>query len=291
MLREYVLASRPWSFTAAIIPVLVVSAVTGASLLSPSFVRCMVMAVAIQAGANLTNTYFDFVNEVDTKIGGERTLVDHKVSTTGVVLLSAVCYIVGVAAVVPVFLANNDSQLLAIFLAGCCLAFFYTANPVGLKYRALGDVTIFVCFGPLLMQCASILLTGSTRADLYLYSVPIGCLTEAILHANNARDIDADARAGAVTLATLLGSELSYVVYAALFAGSYLSVLAIAYLYHWGALASMLTIPIALDLLKRYRDKKMTELPEETAKLHLPFGVLLWLGIRYTATGVAQLQS
>ena len=86
-------------------------------------------------------------------------------------------------------------------------------------------------------------------------------------------------------MATLIGSELSYVVYAALFVGSYVSVVGIAYWYHWGALASLLTIPLALDLLKRYRDKNMTELPEETAKMHLPFGVLLWLGIRYSSSG------
>jgi len=279
---EYVLATRPWSFTAAVIPVLVVSAVTGSSLLSESFVRCMVMAVSIQAGANLTNTYYDYVNEVDTKIGGERTLVDHKVSSVGVLLLSAVCYLVGVCSVVPVLIERQDNQLLTVFLAGCFLAFFYTATPVGLKYRALGDVTIFVCFGPLLMQCTSILLTGKMRSDLYLYSVPIGCLTEAILHANNARDIDADARAGAVTLATLLGNKLSYLVYAGLFAGSYLSVIVISYMYHWGAILAIITAPISLDLLKRYRESKMQDLPEETAKLHLPFGVLLWIGIMLT---------
>jgi 1,4-dihydroxy-2-naphthoate octaprenyltransferase len=285
---EYVLATRPWSFTAAIIPVLVVSAVVGADLLSLAFARCLIMAVAIQAGANLTNTYYDFANKVDTKVGGERTLVDDKVSATGVVVLSVICYLVGIASVMPVFLESTDnSQLVAIFGVGCLLAFFYTATPVGLKYRALGDITIFVCFGPLLMQCTSILLTGTTRTDLYLYSVPIGCLTEAILHANNARDIEADSRAKATTLATMIGLDNSYWVYAALFAGSFLSVLVISYQFHWGAVAAFLTVPLALDLLKHYRENKMQELPEETAKMHLPFGVLLWLGIRLTEEGIS----
>jgi len=288
-LFEYILASRPWSFTAAAIPVLVTTAVNGSSLSSLQFLRCVVMAISIQAGANLTNTYFDFINAVDTKLGGERTLVDQKVSSTGVLILSALCYVVGISTVVPVLLERSNEQLGLIFAAGVLLAFFYTANPVGLKYRALGDVTIFVCFGPLLMQCTSILLTGTTRQDLYLYSVPIGCLTEAILHANNSRDIEADARAGATTLATLLGARWSYVVYAGLLFGSYASVLFISYLYHWGCAAALLTLPLSFDLLKRYTDRKMADLPEETAKMHLPFGILLWLGVLFSEKGLSAL--
>lgn len=284
---EYVLATRPWSFTAAIIPVLVVTAATRSPLLSESFVRALVMAVAVQAGANLTNTYFDFVNGIDTKVGGERTLVEHKVSSTGVLLLSAVCYMCGVCAVVPILLQERNEQLTIIVASGVMLAFFYTANPVGLKYRALGDVTIFACFGPLLMQCTAILLTGKTHAYLYLYSVPVGLLTEAILHGNNARDISIDRAAGAVTLATMIGPELSKTFFVALLVGSYLSALVVAYLHHWGCLAVLATIPLTTDLLKRYAENKMADLPENTAKLHLPFGILMWLGIMWTDAGAA----
>lgn len=293
-LKEYILATRPWSFTAAIVPVLITSAVSNASLLSEPFLRCMVMAVAIQAGANLTNTYFDFTNDVDNKLAvlhgsGERTLVENKVSSTGVLLLSAICYLIGIFAVVPILIQDQNQTLTYLIAIGASLSFFYTATPIGLKYRALGDITIFLCFGPLLMQSTSILLTGSTRDDIYLYSIPIGLLTEAILHANNARDIDADSRVGAVTLATLLGLDASYTFFAALLYGSFLSVLVIAYLYHWGSIVALLTLPLAHGLLKRYKEKKMSDLPEETAKTHLPFGILLWLGIRYSASGLQEI--
>ena len=289
LIMEYILATRPWSFTAAIIPVLIVTAVTRSPLQSPLFLRAFVMAVAVQAGANCTNTYFDYLNGIDTKVGGERTLVEHKISINGLLLLSAVCYITGALAVAPLLIQDDSRQLLAIFVAGILLAFFYTANPVGLKYIALGDVTIFVCFGPLLMQCTSLLVSGTTRSDLYLYAVPVGLLTEAILHANNARDIQIDASAGAVTLATLLGPELSFAFFVALLAGSYISAIAIAYFYHWGCLAVLLTAPLSADLLRRYRENKMADLPEETAKTHLPFGLLLWLGILFSEHGVAKM--
>ena len=63
------------------------------------------------------------------------------------------------------------------------------------------------------MQCTSILLTGKTDDILYIYSIPIGLLTEGILHANNARDIKADTKIGAYTLASLIGIEYSYIFY------------------------------------------------------------------------------
>ena len=66
---EYVIATRPWSFTAAAIPILVTGAVVAPSMiLSTNFLRCLVMGITVQAGANLTNTYFDYVNGFDTKV-------------------------------------------------------------------------------------------------------------------------------------------------------------------------------------------------------------------------------
>ena len=87
-LMEYVLATRPWSFTCGFIPVMITAAVVGSSFLSVNFFRAAIMAIAVQAGANLTNTYYDFINGVDTKAHGERTIVEKRVSAGGVFMLS-----------------------------------------------------------------------------------------------------------------------------------------------------------------------------------------------------------
>jgi len=228
------------------------------------------------------------VNGVDSKDTscGEKTLVDKKITPGGVITLSTICYLIGVGSLIPVIIKYNDSSLNIIFSAGILLAFFYTANPIGLKYRCLGDITIFLCFGPLLMQCTSILLIGRMDQLLYLYSIPIGLLTEGILHANNARDIEADSKAGAVTLATVLGFELSYLFYIMLLLGAYGSVLVITFYHHYGCIAAFLTIPLAQELNNKFKTGKMLELPEDTAKMHLPFGVLMLLGIVFSSHGL-----
>lgn len=146
-----------------------------------------------------------------------------------------------------------------------------------------------MCFGPLLMQCTSILLTGKTDDILYIYSIPIGLLTEGILHANNARDIKADTKIGAYTLASLIGIEYSYIFYILLFVGSYVTSIVISLLYHWGCIATLLTLPLTYSLIKKFKDRDLLILPEETAQMHLPFGLLLLFGILVTNGGLLQL--
>ena len=283
---EYLIATRPWSFTAGLVPVLVTAAVTETSFRSFEFARALSIAISVQAGANLTNTYFDFINGVDNERNGEKTLVQKKCNPTTLMVLSIALYTVATASIWPHIVDSNSYALRNIFISGIMLAFFYTANPVGLKYRAFGDITIFLCFGPLLMQCCSILFTGATSQILYIYSIPIGLYTEAILHSNNARDIESDKRAKIVTLASLLGPKLSEYFFMFLLFSCYASILVIVFLSNWGCIATFLTVPISLQLIRQYRTGDLESIDEMTAKAHAPFGFLMFLGIFFTKSGI-----
>lgn len=288
---EYFVACRPYTFTASIIPVMVTTAVVGGSFQSLEFFRTISMGISVQSAANLSNTYFDFVNGVDTKAmaSGDKGLVDARhITSAGVLILSIICYTIGLGTVLPVFLQRSDVMLPTIFFSGIALAFFYTATPVGLKYKALGDVTIYVCFGPLLMQGSSIMMTGSITPSLYLYSIPVGLLTEAILHANNSRDTKSDSDAGAITLATILGVYNSYLLYVCLVGASYTALAVISIFYHWGCCSAFLTAPLAWEVIKNFKAGRMANTADDTAKFHLPFGLLMVLGIMYTKSGILQ---
>lgn len=285
-LKEVVLAVRPWSLTAAVIPVLVTAAATGSSLLSGECAKVLMMGVAVQCGANLTNTYYDFINGVDGKNTGERTLVERKLHPNTVLLLSILFFLLGTGVVFMDLVANVEStKLMLVFVLGLVLSYFYTAQPVGLKYIALGDITIFLCFGPLLMQCTSLILTGQTTREVYYLCVPIGLLTEAILHANNTRDIESDRRAGATTVASILGRKSSVLFYKMLIIGAYASVVVISAFYHFGCLLTLATLPLGLDLVKRIGSADVQTMDEDTAKVHLPFGLTLLIGILSTSSG------
>lgn len=84
---------------------------------------------------------FDYKNGVDTKecldLNGDLTLVRGKLTPATCIALSASCYLAGLLTVLPALVLHWDSFVL-VFLLGIALSVAYTANPVGLKYLALG---------------------------------------------------------------------------------------------------------------------------------------------------------
>jgi len=331
-LKEFVVALRPWSFTASVVAVLLGSAVawrhsflhdeTQFSL--STFLLTLVGALSIHAAGNLTNTYFDYRSGLDRKeTAGDRTLFDTNVRPKQVLLLAIAFYLVSLLvgnyfvyrAVTETTPRGGDSlrrvcELLALFFVGALLAFFYTAGPVKLKHRALGDVAIFLCFGPLLVEGTYFLQlhhfsyqsSHSDAAALWL-SIPIGLVTEAILHVNNARDIDADKRANALTVARLLGPKFSFLAYVGLIWGPYLLLGVYAlhlhqvtlpfdrsssnnvvtrYLGGWTLLAlPMISFPLTPPLLRHFSSSRWNgnDLCASTGQFGFLFGLLLSLAV------------
>jgi len=273
-------ATRPWSFTAGVVPVAFTAVLQDKPLLSAEVLRMLGLGVFTQAGANLVNTFVDFKHGVDTKDdSGDRGIVDGHVSTSTALPVAALCF--GAAAACGRKLLS-DPAFFPIYAAGTALSVAYTAPPISLKYRRLGDVCIFVCFGPLLMQASSIAFTGKLDPNLNAYSIPVGLLTECILWANNTRDIESDTKAMVRTMCNLLGYESSRTVYKAMTYLAYLSSVALAVSKkHPGLLAPLLTLPIAVKTCSDFKPGKeqMRSADERAAQLHLPFGLLLILGV------------
>ena len=140
----------------------------------------------------------------------------------------------------------------------------YTGGP-GLKYKALGDVLITSTFGPLLVSFAFLAQAGSTGWSPVLASLPLAAHTEAILHANNARDVREDTAAGMKTVASIIGPSASAALYAALLA----TPLASALVQAWGASAiaalPLVASPMAAALLSDFRAGRMYDLPKRCA--------------------------
>lgn len=82
-LKTYLLALRPWSLSASLVPTLLGSALAYRSpglydfnLLT--FLLTIFTVITVHCAGNITNTYFDFVKGIDNrKSSDDRTLVDH----------------------------------------------------------------------------------------------------------------------------------------------------------------------------------------------------------------------
>lgn len=134
------LAARPWSFPASLVPVVLTAAALARIGIEWSWVH-LALAVfggmAVHAGANLTNTYYDFQLGVDTKDrADDRTLVDGLLRPSDVFRLAMGCFAVGVSVVGFAFYLRG-ALMLGIAAAGLVLAFFYTASPFRCGEREL----------------------------------------------------------------------------------------------------------------------------------------------------------
>ena len=208
-LRRWLIATRPWSFPASLVPVALAGAAThrlhGTDLMSLDFILVTLLILLTHAAANLCNTYFDFKNGVDTENADDRALVDATVDAAALMKLSLALF-AAAAVLLARFSLSVGPAFAYIAGPGLILAVGYTATPINLKAKGLSDVVIFLCFGPLLVLAVYLAIAGdavSLEGSLtqLALSIPIGLLTDAILHANNTRDIVTDKAANVLTVA------------------------------------------------------------------------------------------
>ncbi len=283
-------AARPWSYPAAIVPIglgTVIAATEGRFNLW-LFALTLVGGVAMQAGTNLVNDYFDHVRGADAKralgtIGIGGAIQRGEMRPAQVLALGLGCF--ALATAIGLYLVSvSGPWLLWIGLFGLLVGFFYTAGPFALAYVGLGELAVFLAMGPLMVIGAYYVQAGAVTWMVLLASLPVGFLVSAILHANNLRDLDDDRAAGKRTLATLLGRAGANVEMYFLIAGAYVAAL-IAVLAGaapwWTALAAV-TLPAAWQLARRVsaetEPRGLQAVLKLTAQLHLSFGVLLILG-------------
>lgn len=287
-LEGLVTSLRPWSFSAALSPLLVALAVLRCQLRLefPGYCLIFFLVVAVlsvQAMANLVNSYVDYERGVDRKeTAGDRTLVDCLISVGTLKLLAVVALLLWSSFFVWSVVASGfNVLLLSLALSGTLLAVGYTAGPAPLKYLGLGDLTVWLCFGPCLIAYASVVLVGAVHWQALAFTAPLALLVVATLHANNYRDIEADVIAGARTVASRLGPAASLHYYSFLLFTAHAGVLLVGvFTGCLGAATTLLVAPQSLYLCYRIRRAQFVKTQdEETAKTTMMFGAALALGI------------
>ncbi len=280
----WLMAARPATLTAAVVPVLVGTAAAsydGHFKLLP-LVGAMMAALLIQVGTNLANDFFDFERGADTadRLGPPRVTQSGLASPQSV--RSAMYLAFGAAAAVGVYLVTVGGwPILAIGVLSIVAGIAYTGGPWPLGYHGLGDLFVFIFFGVVAVVGSYYLQAGEVGSLAWAAAVPVGLIVTAILVVNNLRDIESDRRVGKRTLAVRLGARLTRVQYALLLLAPYLMVAGFAAgdpLPGWSWLA-LLTLPIALFLagvvLGGAEGRKLNAVLKGTAQLHLLFGSLL----------------
>lgn len=182
----------------------------------------------VHLGANLANDYFDYKTGCDSRnpeptpySGGSRVIQDGLISGRAVVTASAFFFAAG--AVLGLYLNSlvPGNGILIIGLIGIAGGLFYTAVPVKLSYRGLGEITVFLCFGPLLVAGSYLVQSGRLDSDVFAVSLPAGLLVLAILLVNEVLDVRWDREAGKNTLVVALGRERGYAAFLITYIAAY----------------------------------------------------------------------
>lgn len=275
--KNYVVALRPWSFSASLVPLLLGTALAykeSNDVNIPVFFFTAIAILSVHGAGNLVNTYYDFMKGIDSKKSDDRTLVDQKLSPQEVASFGALLYGVGCVAVLLTCMMSKATveHIALIFFGGLSGSFLYTGG-IGLKYHAFGDIVILLSFGPVAVIFTYVCQTGLLKFSPFWYTIPVALITEAILHANNSRDIETDKAANVITVAIMLGPTASYILYCLLLFTPYIIVVILGVNMSKAFFLPFVSLSVAFRLEKEFRRGDLKLLPQRTAQLNVLFGI------------------
>lgn len=285
-LRAWILAARPQTLTAAVVPVLAGTAAAHAlgEVKTGPAIAALLGAILLQIAANFANDVFDHEKGADTeeRLGPTRAvqsgLLGARAVRAGLLVTIALSLAVG-----GYLTAQAGWPILAVGIAAILSAVAYTGGPYPLGYHGLGDVFVMLFFG-FVAVCGTVFVeTGAVPRLAIAASIPVGSLATCILVVNNLRDRHTDVKAGKRTLAVRLGRRGVLAEYALLLAAAYLVPVALAAVYRAPSLLlPLVSLPVAVRLFRRIRateGRALNACLASTAKLLLLFGVLFAAGL------------
>jgi 1,4-dihydroxy-2-naphthoate octaprenyltransferase len=266
------------------------------SVFHPIRLVVFVLAVlAIHAGANLLNEYYDVQRGTDVErapgtsgVLQKGLLSEETVQRAGLVSLAA-----GALAVLIVVLVAHAWSALILGGAAVLLAYLYSATPYALGYWWLGELVIGFVMGPAIV-ISSVQLQGAQVGSLAItFSLALGAFAAAVTLVKNLRDVELDRAAHKRTLATLLGSQVGRTLYLALVLLPYLFVVVVAFPHGrpHGVLFVLLTaaelVVVISGILRAEAPAATNVVVAQTMRLHWRFSLCLLVGYLLSIAVVA----
>jgi 1,4-dihydroxy-2-naphthoate octaprenyltransferase len=252
----------------------------------------LIAASCIHLGLNVANDVFDTASGADQKnvnptqfSGGSRVILYGLLSMRQMVLIMLGFYAVGAGIGLYLAITRGFWPLMAIGAAGLFISVFYTAPPFRFVHRGLGEICVFLGFGPIMAIGAYYVEAQRWSWEAIYASIPVGILIALVLYVNEVPDRSGDAAAGKRTLPVRWTREGVIAWYVALVAVAFtvVGVGAVAGIMPRPTIIALAAIPLAVPVYTGLRDfyQSPYQLMPRMAKnvqLHLVAGLLLTLG-------------
>jgi 1,4-dihydroxy-2-naphthoate polyprenyltransferase len=289
-IQTMILATRPWSFTLTIISVLI-----GTFAVSPSqinwiyFLLVLLGMIFLHGATNVLNDYFDFKNGIDFE-GAPTTLYRKHPLTSGAMssraLFAEAVFLYIAAGLIGLFLSLKIGWPIAVFAAiGGFASISYTGWFINYKYRAMGEIAVFLMWGPLMIFASYFLQEDSWEKmiQIVLLSIPHGLWVTLVILANNLKDIDFDKKSNIKTAGTILKKRGTLKLFRILVVILYIctgTLIAFKILPVWSVLV-ILSLPKTISLIKHLQSAE--EIPADadplTAQAGTIFGILFVISL------------
>lgn len=283
----WVLAARPKTLAAGVVPVVVGTALAfgaGVGRILPA-VAALASALLIQIGTNFTNDYYDFKKGADTedRLGPTRAaqsgLLTPRAVFTGAIVTFALAFAIGMYLVAiagwPIFVVGVLSLL---------FGYAYTGGPYPLGYNGLGDIFVLIFFGFVAVAGTWYVQALTLTPASLIAGIPVGALATALLAVNNVRDVEGDTRAGKRTLVVRFGVGFGRAEFAGLYLLAYATpiVLFALGMAKWPVLIPLVSLPLAIGPVRLVLTQSGAVLNKAlggTARVVFLFGVLFAVGL------------
>lgn len=281
--------ARPISLPQSLLPALTAVALSygGAEFNWIAAVVSVIGVVFLHFALNLLDDWFDYKvgsAEARSKVANEGfrgRMIKYPYLTSGEathfeLLRAIIVLLLSAASMGAVVLVIRGWDILWWVVSGLIIGVSYSGGPLKLGFRGLGELVIFLMFGPLLMTGVYFAITGTLDWKIICLSVAVGLLVTNIVYSHSVLDAVPDQKMGKKTMAHLIGSAKGQIAFSAfLNIVPYLIVVVAVILgqMHPAYLAVLLVLPVSLWLVRSLNDfVHHREVPIEPKKWMGPMG-------------------
>jgi 1,4-dihydroxy-2-naphthoate octaprenyltransferase len=232
------------------------------------FVISYLGIVLAHVSNNLMNDLFDNDEGLDTAnypraLYAPHPIISGMITRAGLVRATMLVLAGGVATMVAL-VAARGWVVLAFGLGGVLLNVAYTAPPLRLKKRGLGELDVLLVWGPLMIAGTYYSAVGSVPWQVWLASIPYGLLCTAVLMGKHIDKLEWDSAAGVRTLPVILGEPPARRLTSALMLGFFvvLVICVAAGALPWLTLAAIGAVPL-LQRAQKALGKPRPDAPPE----------------------------
>lgn len=279
--------------TASVLPYILGSILARAEFKPLNFILGFIAVLCTHLSANLINDYADSKSGADWQdrsfyrfFGGSKLIQEKVFSERFYLAASVFCFSLAFFSVVILAFILKSLSIVIFYLGILLLAISYSQKPLQFSYHRMGEVIIFLLFGPALVMGAFFIQTKIfPTLEGFIISLPFGFLTTAILFANEIPDFPEDKKVKKLTWVSVSGPKNAYMVYYCLEFCAFLAIAScviLRYLSPIALLSLVFIFPVfkAADILRKFASdkKRLMESSKLTIMVQTVVSIILILG-------------